>query len=342
MYFVLILLVTLATSCASMTSPRGGPARESWTNTNSQEAVVWPVPPEKARIKFLYAFRDTEDLDFPVSVFARLKRLIVGERDHGMIRPYSLAVDGDMVAVVDPGARALYFFDLNRRKYRKIIKAGDDFFLSPVGVAIGRDKIYLSDSSLGKVFALDHKGRHLFTIEDAARPTGLAFEKETSRLYVSDTLGFRICAYDPHGKRLFSFGKRGTGEGEFNYPTHLFLKGDTLLVNDTMNFRVQAFDLQGNHLFSFGKHGDGSGEMAQPKGVGIDSEGHVYVADALSDRVQIFDTQGRFLLAFGRPGSGAGEFWLPAGLFIAQDRIYVADSYNRRVQVFQFLGSEQR
>ena len=54
--------------------------------------------------------------------------------------------------------------------------------------------------------------------------------------------------------------------------------------------------------------------------------------------VQIFDNKGRFLLAFGNAGNEAGEFWLPAGLFIAEDRIYVADSYNKRVQVFQFLG----
>jgi sugar lactone lactonase YvrE len=70
----------------------------------------------------------------------------------------------------------------------------------------------------------------------------------------------------------------------------------------------------------------------------VDKEGHIYVADALFSRVQIFDRRGRFLLAFGRLGGNAGNFWLPAGLFIAQDRVYVADSYNARIQVFQFLG----
>ncbi len=338
---VLTLLLALTSSCAPLLSFPSAPAGPRQTVSGAQEAMVWPASPEVARIKFLYAFRDPKGLDFPVSIFKRLKNLVLGKRDHGMIRPYSIAVDGDMIAVADPGARALHYFDLNKKKYKRITKAGDDLFLSPIGVAIGGNKIYLSDSSSGKVYALDRKGRHLFTIGDAARPTGLAFEKKSSRLYVADTLGFRINVYDQLGKRLFSFGKRGTGAGEFNYPTHLFLKGDTLIVNDTMNFRVQAFDLEGNHLFSLGKHGDGPGEMAQPKGVGIDSEGHIYVADALSDRVQIFDTKGRFLLAFGSSGNKAGEFWMPAGLFIARDRIYVADSYNRRVQVFQFMGGEQ-
>jgi len=336
----ILLLVALITSCAPFVSSPTAPAGAGRAVSSSQQTVAWPAPPEEARIKFLYAFRDPKGLGFPVSILKRLTRFILGTRDRGMIRPYSIAVDGDVIAVVDPGARVLHYFDLKKKKYKRVTGAGDDLFLTPIGVAIGGDKIFLSDSSSGKVYALDHKGRHLFTIEDAARPTGLAFEKKTSRLYVADTLGSRIYAYDQRGKRLFSFGKRGTGKGEFNYPTHLFIKGDTLIVNDTMNFRVQAFDLEGNHLFSFGKHGDGSGEMAQPKGVGIDSQGHIYVADALSDRVQIFDTKGRFLLAFGNSGNKAGEFWLPAGLHIAQDRIYVADSYNRRVQVFQFLGGE--
>jgi hypothetical protein len=42
----------------------------------------------------------------------------------------------------------------------------------------------------------------------------------------------------------------------------------------------------------------------------------------------------------GAAGSGPGEFLLPAGLFIdGQDRIYVADQGNSRVQVFEYLKS---
>jgi hypothetical protein len=54
--------------------------------------------------------------------------------------------------------------------------------------------------------------------------------------------------------------------------------------------------------------------------------------------VQIFDPQGQILMAFGREGTQAGQFWLPAGLFIdSRNRIYVADSFNKRIQVFELL-----
>jgi DNA-binding beta-propeller fold protein YncE len=43
-------------------------------------------------------------------------------------------------------------------------------------------------------------------------------------------------------------------------------------------------------------------------------------------------------LAIGQEGSGLGEFWLPAGVYIDDNnRIYVADSFNKRIQVFELL-----
>jgi DNA-binding beta-propeller fold protein YncE len=82
------------------------------------------------------------------------------------------------------------------------------------------------------------------------------------------------------------------------------------------------------------------GYFAQPKGVAIDSEGHLYVVDGQFETVQIFDDQGQLLMDFGEEGNRPAEFWLPAGIFIdPADRIWIADSYNRRVQVFDYHTS---
>jgi len=54
--------------------------------------------------------------------------------------------------------------------------------------------------------------------------------------------------------------------------------------------------------------------------------------------VQIFDEWGSLLLVFGGPGNTPGKFWLPNAIHIdSNDRIYVSDAYNKRVQVFQYL-----
>jgi hypothetical protein len=45
------------------------------------------------------------------------------------------------------------------------------------------------------------------------------------------------------------------------------------------------------------------------------------------------------LYYFGGQGQGLGQFQLPVGLFIDHnDRIFVVDSFNRRVQVFHYYG----
>jgi hypothetical protein len=55
--------------------------------------------------------------------------------------------------------------------------------------------------------------------------------------------------------------------------------------------------------------------------------------------VPICIRRGRFLLAFGERGLHPGQFWLPAGAFIDPgDRIYVADAYNQRIQIFEYLA----
>ena len=106
-------------------------------------------------------------------------------------------------------------------------------------------------------------------------------------------------------------------------------------MTDALNFRIRAE--RDPRFKTFGAAGDNPA-ISPGQGVAVDSDGHVYVVDALFDNVQIFDRDGRLLLAFGSPGAAAGELWLPNTIFIdAQDRIYISDTYNQRIQVFQYL-----
>jgi len=325
------LLALLFSACAT-------PEKSAIENQQASE-IVWPMPPQKPRIKYLYQFAKPTDLEINESFFSRLWGWISGRSlSTGMVRPYSIAVRDQLIAVADPGNKSVHVFNTNTSEYIRLNKSDHSYFASPVGVAIGDNQIYISDSKLGEVFIFTTEGESVNTIKGLKRPTGLSFNHDSKRLYVSDTLEHKIVIYNSDGQKQFSFGQREKDKGDFNFPSHLVLDKDRLYVNDTMNFRIQIFDLDGNYITGFGKHGDASGYFSQPKGVAIDSKGHIYVADAILNRVQIFDQQGRFLLEFGNEGRRSGEFWLPSGIFIDQDKIYVADSYNRRVQVFQYVG----
>jgi DNA-binding beta-propeller fold protein YncE len=329
-----ILLLVLWVSACATSNP------EPPVSPSEAVHIVWPEAPEPARIEYVTRFSNAGDLGLRKSFSRKMRDLLAGDDDRRMTRPYSVAVNKNMVVVADPGLAVVHIFDTSRKTYRKLDSAGEHYFSSPIGVALDGDNLFVADSELNKVFALDNRLKLLFTIEKFKRPTSLVFDPVKQRLYVADTLAHEVRVFDKSGEYLFTIGQRGDKEAQFNYPSHLAFADERLLVNDTMNFRIQIFSPDGQHLQTFGKHGNGSGYFAQPKGVAMDSDGHIYVADALANQVQIFAPDGTFLLGFGHEGIGPGAFQMPTGIVIFDDTIYVADSHNQQVQVFRYLKEE--
>ncbi len=304
--------------------------------------LFWPPPPEKPRIEFVEILRDGNY--FGTSFFKSFLAAFLGQsRRDRLFKPYGVAVDSmGRVYVTDTGLGQVFVFDKVEKKVRMIGDAGEGKLSLPTGITIGDSMVFVSDSRLKRVFGYDLQGNLKMAIgakDEFVSPSGLAYDEGTKRLYVVDTGKHEVRVYDRSGKFLFSFGKRGGGDGEFNYPTNIFVRDGKVYVMDTMNFRVQIFDLNGKFLYKFGSLGDRPGYFSRPKGIAVDSQNHIYVVDAAFDNFQIFDDKGQILLFIGTAGSGPGEFDLPAGIFIDQhDFIYVVDQLNSRVEVFRFLG----
>jgi len=301
---------------------------------------VWPAPPAEARIRFVRSI-SPEAVKGPPSLMKKFWRTIVGAPDPDyMSQPYGIAVGPDRkVYVADTFGGVVHAYDLAKSGYSTIDVKGR----SLVGVAAAAGRLFLTDSAAGAVMAVDLKGRVLWTLGrkfGLGRPTGIVWCGD--HLCVVDTLHHNVFFVSPDGAYLGAFGMQGSGPGQFNFPTNIARGADgTLYVTDTMNFRVQAFDAEGRFLGKFGRLGDGAGDFDKPKGVALDSAGHVYVVEGMNDVVQIFDRSGRLLLVFGGSGSADGQFWLPTGITIADDMVYVADSANRRVQVFEYLKASR-
>ena len=280
----------------------------------------------------------------------KLVDVIAGEPEyHAMVRPYAVVSDSKgRIIVTDPGAPGLHIFDFEQQKYKFVSHPeGKDSMLWPQCVAVdAQDNIYVTDSDAGKIFVFDAGGKLRHVIGSLKggeglfkRPTGIAIDSAAQRIYVTDTYRNQIFMMDMQGSVLAKFGKNGTDNGEFNFPTELRLEGNDLVVVDAMNFRVQVLSKGGTFEYAIGRIGDGQGSMFRPKGIGMDSEGHLYVVDGLYNLVQVFNREGQLLYYFGQKGTGFGDFQLPAGLFIDHnDRVLVVDSFNRRVQVFRYFA----
>ena len=53
--------------------------------------------------------------------------------------------------------------------------------------------------------------------------------------------------------------------------------------------------------------------------------------------------KGKFLYYFGSQGHAKEQFWMPGGIYIDdKDYIYVADTYNSRIQIFQLVEEDSK
>jgi DNA-binding beta-propeller fold protein YncE len=122
--------------------------------------------------------------------------------------------------------------------------------------------------------------------------------------------------------------------------------GERFVVDHKAN-RVARIDVNGSIVSTFGSFGSDVGKFNDAWGIAVDSGGNIYVADTFNHRIEKFDPQGNFLFSWGTPGvstaPGSGRttiFFGPRAIAIdKQGRLYVTDTGNKRVQVFDGNGN---
>jgi YYY domain-containing protein len=78
--------------------------------------------------------------------------------------------------------------------------------------------------------------------------------------------------------------------------------------------------------------------LKEPRGAAVDSRGRLWVADFGNSRLRVFDRDGGYLGGWGGRGSGEYGFRELCAVAIRGDDLYVADTWNGRVQGFTIGG----
>jgi DNA-binding beta-propeller fold protein YncE len=345
-------LVLILVGCASV-EPVRGEMHFGLDDAPETKLLAWPQAPEVPR--YLYAGTLTGEKNFrrPTGNSSALRtfgRWLVGLDAKPVIpivlqRPSALTGDDHgRIYVSDASRQAVFVFDEKVGELLVWERAGALLnFVAPAGLALGvAGELYVADAELGVVVRLNAQGEPLAVVGRGLlkRPTGLARDARSGMLFVADTYAHDIKVFDNSGSLVRVIGSRGDGNGEFNFPTHLTFTHGELYVTDTLNSRIQIFSAEGEVLNrKFGTRGLYLGNLVRPKGVAVDNEGNVYVVESYYDSLLVFSERGDFLLPIGGTGASNGRFYLPSGVWVdAKNRVFIADMFNGRVVLFQFLG----
>jgi len=118
-----------------------------------------------------------------------------------------------------------------------------------------------------------------------------------------------------------------------------------IYIADTGNQCIQKINSQGVVNARWGGFGFEPGKFNDIRGITTDHLGYVYVADSGNNRIQKFDSSGRFVSLWGEYGSGPGKFigisaiGIGLGNEAGEEYVYVADTGNKKVQIFDTSGA---
>ncbi len=175
------------------------------------------------------------------------------------------------------------------------------------------------------------------------RPTDVAVHPKTKWVYVTDTNMHRVSVFDLNGRFFFSFKK--TDQGEMRRPVYVaFNKKGDVYITDRGNESLYIYTPRGKFIKKFVANNDPNFQWL-PIAMTFDQDDNLYVTDILKDhRVLVFNPDGSLKLSFGVVGEvtkltdDPGKFAFPNGIVVQENRIFVSDSNNRRIQVYNKQG----
>ena len=186
---------------------------------------------------------------------------------------------------------------------------------------------------------IDRKMQDLQVVQ---RETEVVFECDTTQLEQTISVWGQLIEreivstpdYPALKQPSISVGKRGTAEGEFDWPRGVAFdeKSQRIYVADTGlgfgNSNISVFSVTGEYIHRFCK-----GLISQPYGIAISGD-NVFVSDIGSDCVHKFTFPAfQYVSMVGRRGISGRQFLFPRNLTVADGYVYVADNNNNRIAV---------
>ena len=203
-------------------------------------------------------------------------------------------------------------------------------------VQVGGMDIDDSPFSFDIVPSPEMRGKPVKIVAGINQPWNVAVDKK-DQLIVAEQHSHCISVYDKEGKKLRSFGSKGTKEGQFTYPRGVAVTNDGhILVTD--KHRLQKLTPEGCCVMSVGssKAGRGPLQFSYPMGISVHpTTGQILVADDFNHRIQIINGDFTYSHSIGSKGRAPGELYHPYDAALdGVGNVYVANYGSNCIDVF--------
>lgn len=151
-------------------------------------------------------------------------------------------------------------------------------------------------------------------------PIGLT--KVGSSIWLADGDNNRIVQIDENAKIIQE-------KEQLERPMHIATDGENILIPEYGKDQITIFNKSKTSILAL------QDSLDAPAGVDY-LNGTYAIADFYNHRIIVGKEDD--WLSFGQEGKSEGDFYYPTDIQLTKDKIYVADAYNNRVQVFSRKG----
>ena len=296
---------------------------------NIKDIVIFPSPPDTARIQFLTRVSNSTDILRKRSSFMSL---ILGEQDKAkqIQKPYGVFIHKGKIFICDQGLGGLEIIDLEYRTFKQFVPKGRGELKLPLNCFVDQnDFLYIADGERHQVVIFDENLNYVnsFSPSEKFKPTDVFVYGK--KIFVPDCTDNKVYVYDKITLSMLDyFPKTEKGSPDFLYsPTNVYVTPNKIYVTDMGDYRVKMYTHEGKFLTSLGSYGTQPSQFLRPKGIAVDHESNLYVVDAGFENTQIFNDDGKLLMFFGGPYQGPGYMWLPAKVNIDYDNLKYFSKY---------------
>jgi len=234
--------------------------------------------------------------------------------------------------VSDMNNHVIKVLDPNTLEVLSIIGEGE--LSAPHDVAIDHmGRLLVADSGNHRVVIYQLNGLKANIVGEIQNnmlsPEGVTSDNE-GNLYVANAGNNLILKYKS-GKLLKKSGGSGSVTGKFDRAHDIEYFQGKLFIGDPGNNRIQVLDEELNFVKIIQAAGKSFNE---PKYLGLDKLGRLYIADQHNDALRVFDETGKESHRVNRAGDKS--FDRIEGVEINEKRVWVSDTYNDRIVLFHW------